>query len=205
MCRFPRPAPPGRRRPRRSGRSCHARGQSAACRPSAVSRSEPRAHRARSRTAPARRTHGGTPPVPRPVHRPGRAPRPTAPRSRELRLRSSYHRAARRSRYRRRRPCANSCGCPPRARSWASSTSFLPCGCWTSSGQGLLRALPRSYQVTPNTPDRRRATQQKKARPTGRQPQRESARRPVGDHLPSVARHRHHRSKQQASKRKRDP
>ena len=37
--------------------------QSAACRPSAVSRSEPRAHRARSRTAPARRRHGGNPPA----------------------------------------------------------------------------------------------------------------------------------------------
>src|SRR6476646_10676784 len=33
------------------------------------------------------------------------------------------------------------------------------------AGQGLLRALPRSYQVTPNIPDRRRATQQKEVRP----------------------------------------
>src|SRR5215211_4919813 len=50
----------------------------------------------------------------------------------------------------------------------------------TSGGHGLLRVVPRSYQVTPDIPDRRRATQQKEVRPTGRQPQRESARRPVG-------------------------
>jgi hypothetical protein len=35
-------------------------------------------------------------------------------------------------------------------------------------------------QVTPNIPDRRRATQQQDVRPPGRQPQRDSARRPVG-------------------------
>src|SRR6185436_12269167 len=40
-------------------------------------------------------------------------------------------------------------------------------GSWTPGGQGLLRALPRSYQVTPNIPDRRRATQQKEVRPPG--------------------------------------
>jgi hypothetical protein len=51
---------------------------------------------------------------------------------------------------------------------------------WTAGGHGLLGALPRSFQVTPDIPDRRRATQQKEVRPTGRQPQRESARRPVG-------------------------
>src|SRR5215208_2948019 len=50
----------------------------------------------------------------------------------------------------------------------------------TSGGHGLLEAVPRIYQVTPDIPDRRRATQQKEVRPTGRQPQRESARRPVG-------------------------
>jgi hypothetical protein len=36
---------------------------------------------------------------------------------------------------------------------------------WTPGGHGLLRALPRSYQVTPDIPDRRRATQQKEVRP----------------------------------------
>src|SRR3954466_5099528 len=48
---------------------------------------------------------------------------------------------------------------------------------WTPGGHGLLRAMPRSYQVTPDIPDRRRATQRKVVRPNGRQPERESARR----------------------------
>ena len=51
----------------------------------------------------------------------------------------------------------------------------------TSGGHGLLEATPRIYEVTPDIPDRRRATQQKEVRPKpGRQPHRESARRPVG-------------------------
>src|SRR3954447_11393190 len=37
--------------------------------------------------------------------------------------------------------------------------------------------MPRSYQVTPDIRDRRRATQRKVVRPNGRQPERESARR----------------------------
>src|SRR5215208_7303479 len=37
-----------------------------------------------------------------------------------------------------------------------------------------LRARPRSYQVTPSIPDRRRATLRKEVRPTGRQPETES-------------------------------
>jgi hypothetical protein len=41
----------------------------------------------------------------------------------------------------------------------------------------LLGALPRSYQVTPDIPDRRRATQRKPVRPHGRQRESESARR----------------------------
>src|SRR5215203_2657514 len=60
----------------------------------------------------------------------------------------------------------------------------------TSGGHGLLEAVPRIYQVTPDIPDRRRATQQKEVRPTGRQPQRESARRPVAEPSPSVGRRR---------------
>jgi hypothetical protein len=40
--------------------------------------------------------------------------------------------------------------------------------------------MPRSYQVTPDIPDRRRATQRKVVRPNGRQPERESARRRSG-------------------------
>jgi hypothetical protein len=44
----------------------------------------------------------------------------------------------------------------------------------TAGGHGLLGARPRSFQVTPDIPDRRRATQQKKvralARPTASKP-----------------------------------
>src|SRR4051794_23081177 len=53
--------------------------------------------------------------------------------------------------------------CPPRARSSPSSTSSSTG--WTPGGHGLLWALPRIYQVTPDIPDRRRATQQKEVRP----------------------------------------
>jgi hypothetical protein len=35
----------------------------------------------------------------------------------------------------------------------------------TSGGHGLLEAVPRIYQVTPDIPDRRRATKQKEVRP----------------------------------------
>src|SRR3954451_21063670 len=60
-------------------------------------------------------------------------------------------------------------------------TLVLLCDCrWTAGGHGLLRALPRSYQVTPDIPDRRRAKKQKEVRPAGRQPQRKSARRRSG-------------------------
>jgi hypothetical protein len=51
---------------------------------------------------------------------------------------------------------------------------LLPCGCWTSGGQGLLGALPRSYQVTPNIPTGEERHNKRKSDPTGRQPQRES-------------------------------
>src|SRR5918992_1678923 len=37
---------------------------------------------------------------------------------------------------------------------------------WTPGGHGLLEALPRIYQVTPEVPDRRRATKQKEVRPS---------------------------------------
>jgi hypothetical protein len=42
----------------------------------------------------------------------------------------------------------------------------------TPGGHGLLEPVPRIYQVTPDIPDRRRATKQTKVRPShGRQPQ----------------------------------
>ena len=49
----------------------------------------------------------------------------------------------------------------------------------------MLRALPRSYQVTPNTPTGDERHNKRKSGHHGRQPQRESARRPVGT-LPSA-------------------
>src|ERR671929_701839 len=36
----------------------------------------------------------------------------------------------------------------------------------TPGGHGLLEALPRIYQVTPDIPDRRRATKHKEVRPS---------------------------------------
>jgi hypothetical protein len=67
----------------------------------------------------------------------------------------------------------------------------------------LLRALPRSYQVTPDIPDRRRATQQQKVTPAGRQPQTETARRPVGTNATASDVTDTPEAKQQASKRER--
>ena len=66
--------------------------------------------------------------------------------------------AARRSPRRRRRSCANACECPRRARS--CSRPPLPRQRRTAGGHGLLEAVPRIYQVTPDIPDRRRATKQ---------------------------------------------
>ena len=85
------------------------------------------------------------------------------------------HQLARR-RQRPRRSCASACGCPHRARSLTSSTSTSMSG--PTGGHGLLGALPRSYEVTPDDP---RPTASDTAKggqaPTGRQPERESARR----------------------------
>ena len=102
-------------------------------------------------------TRGGSPQAPTRVPRPGRGPTPGVPGTRP-----------------RRRP-----RCGPRSNSAVAATtaatvwlrlcmsaastiiSFaLPCcSSWTArqtaGGHGLLRALPRSYQVTPNHPDRR--------------------------------------------------
>src|SRR5215207_4775289 len=72
---------------------------------------------------------------------------------------------------------------------------------WTAGGHGLLRAVPRSYQVTPDIPDRRRATQQKEVRPTGPTASKRVSSPPVRDLLRHVGRHRQRESQQQASKR----
>jgi hypothetical protein len=65
---------------------------------------------------------------------------------------------------------------------------------WTSGGHGLLRALPRSYQVTPDIPDRRRATQQKVVRPLRPTASKRVSSPPGRDLLLGVGRHRHPRS-----------
>ena len=75
--------------------------------------------------------------------------------------------------------------------------------CWTSGGHGLLGAVPRSDQVTPDIPDRRRATQHRKSRPPGPTASKRVSSPPGRDHHPHVGRHRQAESKQQASKQKR--
>jgi hypothetical protein len=114
-----------------------------------------------------------------------RAPGPPAPRSARSRSRPPMKPGQPRPRRSGRscRACGWSAACRPSTasrRAHGARPRPFTSGCWTPGGQGLLRALPRSYQVTPNIPDRRRATQQRKSGHSGRQPQRESARRPVG-------------------------
>ena len=64
---------------------------------------------------------------------------------------------------------------------------------WTSGGHGLLGALPRSYQVTPDIPDRRRATQQKEVRPARVDSLKESQLAAGRDLLLGVGHHRRRR------------
>src|SRR3954451_3896058 len=80
------------------------------------------------------------------------------------------------------------------------STSFSRCRSWTPGGQGLLGALPRSDQITPNIPDRRRATQQKEVRPNRPTASKRVSSPPGRDLLLGVRRHRPPESKQQVSK-----
>ena len=84
-----------------------------------------------------------------------------------------------RRRSHRRRSCASARGCPHRARSltrppFNSTMVDLP---RTRPARG---ALPRSNHVTPDIPDRRRATQQKQVGPPRPTASRQSTRRPVG-------------------------
>ena len=121
-----------------------------ASRPSASSSRAGPARRVRSETARRSPRHAGSPPAPTPARRPARAPRRPARRSPWRRPGPSARPSARRSPPRPRRSCASACGCPHRARSLTSSTSTSIE--WTSGGHGLLGALPRSYQVTPEHP-----------------------------------------------------
>ena len=80
---------------------------------------------------------------------------------------------------------------------WRSGSAV---GCARRVGVREPVAAIKSRRASPTGDERHNKG---RSDPTGRQPQRESARRPVGDLLLSVGRHRRHRSKQQASKRKR--
>src|SRR3954469_2408353 len=73
----------------------------------------------------------------------------------------------------------------------------------TSGGHGLLEAVPRIYQVTPDIPDRRRATKQKEVRPSPTDSLKES--QPAARSGPSPPRRTTPtaESKQQASMRQR--
>jgi hypothetical protein len=70
----------------------------------------------------------------------------------------------------------------------------------------LLEAVPRIYQVTPDIPDRRRATQQDGSQTADLADSLKESQLAAGREPPfSVGRHRHPRSKQQASKRQLRP
>ena len=169
-----------------------ARGSSVGCRPSAVSRRERRARRARSETAPARRRHAGNPPAPKRARHRDRAPRSPTPQSRDCRPRCSCRRAPGPSLCRRRRWCASSCGCPPRARSWRSSTSFhvrMLDARRTRLAWGAATLLSSHAEH----PDQRRATQQEKVRPSGSTASKRVSSPPGRDPHHLVGRHRHPR------------
>jgi len=72
----------------------------------------------------------------------------------------------------------------------------------TSGGHGLLEAVPRIYQVTPDIPDRRRATKQKEVRPLTRPTaSKRVSSPPVGTipSMPDVTDDPHHNSKSRSS------
>jgi hypothetical protein len=73
----------------------------------------------------------------------------------------------------------------------------------TAGGHGLLGALPRSFQVTPDIPDRRRATQQKEVRPLRSTASKRVSSPPVGTFHAASDITDEARSQQQASKEQR--
>ena len=159
------------------------------------------ARRARSETAPATPRRGGSPRAPRPARHRRCTPTAAARRTRAGRPRPFAGRAARRFQPRSPRSCANACACPRRARS--SPRPPRPQHRRTPGGHGLLEAVPRIYQVTPDIPDRRRATQHKQVRPSPADSPKESQLAAGRDHHLHVGRHRRPQSKQQASLRQR--
>ena len=169
-----------RHRGRRSDRTCRADARSCERRPSDASGSATPARRGRSETAPGPRRRAGSPQAPRPARHQGRAPTATAHRTRAGRPGRSARPATRRSRPRPPRPCANACECPRQARSCPSSSSSPR---WTDAwrtrlaGGGATHLSSHARHPRPATSD---TTGRKSDHRSGRQPQRESARRPVG-------------------------
>src|SRR3954470_15840440 len=131
------------------------------------------------RTAPATPRRAGNPQAPTPARHPVHGPTATAHRTRDARPERSARPATPRSWPRQQRPCANACECPPQARSWpsSSSTSTETDGWRTRLAEGAATHLSsHARHPRPATSDKTKGSH---AQP-GRQPQRESARRPVG-------------------------
>ena len=162
----PRAARRGRRRARRCGRTCRAHGRRGARRPSTWWRPGPHARRGTSRNrSKAARDMPAVLQRPHPLGAQAASPRQRRGQTRARRPRSSCRPAARRCSRRRRRWCASSCACPHRARS-SPASPFTSTESGRPADNACLGAVPRSYQVTPGHPDRRRATQRKPVRPT---------------------------------------
>ena len=178
------------RRAHRSDRSCRARGSSAGSRPSAASRRERHARRARSGTAPSapetcrQSSSAHTRSPSRPRAQITSAANPRAPTATVLSPSSSTGRSVdRRDRVR------ALVGVRPEHDHDLVHVLSDP-DSWTPGGHGLLGALPRSYQVTPDIPDRRRATQQKEVRPPRPTASKRVSSPPGRDPLLGVGRHR---------------
>ena len=189
--RCPRPARRGRPRSRRCVGLAALASLSAASRPSAASRRattrSPRAIRNRSKAP------GHVPAVlqrPDPLASRGRAPRRSSapnPRAPTATVLLAEHLAGRR---RDRGDRVRALVCVRTEHDHDPSSTSFHLGCGQPGGHGLLGALPRSYQVTPDIPDRRRATQQKEVRPSPADSLKESQLAAGRDHLLSVGRHR---------------
>ncbi len=95
---------------------------------------------------------------------------------------SAISRAARRFLKQLQPACATPCAGQHRARSSLSPSPLLRVD-GPPADAPCLGPKPRSYQVTPDVPDQRRATQRKPVRPNGRQAERESAHRRPEPHF----------------------
>ena len=162
-------------------RTCRARGSSAASRPSTRRNANDALAAGDQEPLQARRRHAGNPPAPRPARHRGRAPRSAAPRTRARRPRRSSRRAAGRS------PQSTAAIVCERLCVSAPSTIIDPVHVLSPRRMldtrrtrlaGGAATLLSSHAGTSPTGDERH--NKRKSGPPGRQPQRESARRPVG-------------------------